>query len=50
MNQKELADSLGVSLIVIKRAEQEKVRFLEKNYIKLISFYNENINISVWPY
>lgn len=47
MNQKELADSLGVSLIVIKRAEQEKVRFLEKNYIKLISFYNENINISV---
>lgn len=47
LNQKELADSLGVSLIVIKRAEQEKVRFLEKNYIKLIRFYNEHIKISV---
>lgn len=47
LNQKELADSLGVSLIVIKRAEQEKVRFLEKNYIKLISFYNQHIKISV---
>ena len=45
LNQKELADSLGVSLIVIKRAEQEKVRFLEKNYIKLISFYNEKISV-----
>ena len=47
LNQKELADSLGLSLIVIKRAEQEKVRFLEKNYIKLIRFYNEHIKISV---
>ena len=47
MNQKELAESLGVSLLVIKRAEQEKVRFLEKNYIKLISFYNEHIKFTV---
>lgn len=44
LNQKELADSLGVSLIVIKRAEQEKVRFLEKNYIKLMNYYTQNIN------
>lgn len=47
LNQKELAESLGVSLLVVKRAEQEKVRFLEKNYIKLINFYNEHIKISV---
>lgn len=44
LNQKELADLLGVSIIVIKRAEQEKVRFLEKNYIKLMNYYRETIS------
>ncbi|MBO5369366.1 MAG: transcriptional regulator [Clostridia bacterium] len=47
ISQKELADSLGVSLIVIKRAEQEKVRFLEKNYIKLMNYYNLQKQLSV---
>lgn len=47
LNQKELADSLGVSLIVIKRAEQEKVRFLEKNYIKLMNYYNLQKQLNV---
>ena len=43
LNQWELAEELGVSLRVIKTAEQEKVRFLKKNYIKLIDYYSENI-------
>jgi len=47
ISQKELDDSLGVSLIVIKRAEQEKVRFLEKNYIKLMNYYNLQKQLSV---
>lgn len=47
LKQEELSIALGVSLRVIKTAEQEKVRFMKKNYLKLISFYNENMNICV---
>ncbi len=47
LNQEELAESLGVSLIVVKKAEQEKVRFLKKNYIKLMDFYNKQIKITI---
>lgn len=43
LKQWELAEELGVSLRVIKAAEQEKVRFLKKNYIKLIDYYIENV-------
>lgn len=43
LNQDELAELLGVSFNVIKRAEQEKVRFLEKNYIKLQKLYKNSL-------
>ncbi len=43
LNQNELASALGVSLIVIKRAEQERVRFLKKNYLKLIDYYSKTM-------
>jgi len=43
LKQNELADKLNVSIIVIKRAEQNKVRFLKKNYIKLMNYYNEHL-------
>ena len=39
LKQYELANELGVSLTVIKRAEQEEVRFLRKNFEKLINYY-----------
>lgn len=40
LKQSELAKELGVSLIVIKRAEEEKVRFLRKNFEKLMNYCN----------
>lgn len=39
LKQYELANELGVSLTVIKRAEQEEVRFLRKNFNKLMNYY-----------
>lgn len=40
LKQYELANELGVSLTVIKRAEQEEVRFLKKNFDKLMNYCN----------
>ena len=46
LNQDELAKLSGISVNVIRKAEQEKVRFLEKNYIKLTNCCKQNqINI-----